>query len=160
MIVRHGELVDIGFIMETERLPGYAGLVGQWSEEAHEAEMACPDSQYLILERDGEKLGFALLQDVDEPNGNVLLRRIAVKQPGLGAGTALLKAVGAWVFARPTPHRLYLHVHGRNARAIAVYDRAGFSRDGVEREGHLNADGTREDNYFMSILRHEWEARA
>lgn len=160
MILRSAELSDIPAIMQLERGEGYAALVGRWSQEGHEAEFAKPDSGYLLAEGPGGPLGFVMLQRLDEPLGNVLLRRIAVAQPGQGVGRALLHAAAGFAFARPLAHRLYLRAHSGNARAIAAYARFGFKHEGVERQSHRHADGAREDNVLMSLLRPEWEARA
>ena len=160
MKVRAASQADIPFIMRAERLEGNDGLVGRWEESAHRTEMANSSSAYLILESpEAEALGFVMLQKLDEPNGNVLLRRIAVIAPGEGLGQALLQAVAAFVFARPCAHRLHLIVHAGNARAHRAYAKAGWVQEGVEREGHRRPDGAREDNIVLSILRPEWEAR-
>jgi RimJ/RimL family protein N-acetyltransferase len=155
MIIRAATTADIPSIMALERGEGFEPLVGRWEAAAHAAEMDRSDSRYFIAEAN-EPLGFVMLQDLGERHGNVLLRRIAVAKPGAGVGQALLRHAAAFVFAQPTPHRLYLRAHAGNARAIAAYVRAGFMQEGVEREGHLHTDGGREDNVIMSMLRHDW----
>ena len=154
---RAGE-ADIPFIMATERRPGYERTVGRWEEAAHRAEMLKPGSAYFIGEGDGRPLGFAMLQDLADPNGNVLLRRIAVAEPGRGAGRAILVGVMAWAFARPVTHRLWLTVAPHNEAARHLYQTLGFRQDGVLREAHVNLAGERVTSLLMSILRPEWEA--
>ena len=83
---RAGTGKDIPFIMATERLPGYDAFIGRWDEGRHAQEMADPRSAYVIAEADGAPVGFAILQHLDDPFGNVLLKRIAVDAPGAGRG--------------------------------------------------------------------------
>jgi diamine N-acetyltransferase len=154
---RAGE-ADICFIMATERRPGYERTVGRWEEATHRAELEKEGSAYFIGERDGRPLGFAILQDLTEPNGNVLLRRIAVAEPGRGVGRAILTGVMAWAFSRPGTHRLWLTVASHNEAARHLYQALGFRQDGVLREAHVNLAGERVTSLLMSILRPEWEA--
>jgi len=48
-------------------------------------------------------------------------------------------------------------VFSYNQRAIALYEKLGFRREGIFRE-HLERDGTRFDMYLYGILRPEWLA--
>lgn len=154
--VRIATAADIPFIMETERGRGYEDFVGRWEKERHEAEFTNPASAYLIGERDGVPNGFALLRDLDEPFGNVLLKRIAVREPGTGFGKAFLRFVMEEAFRRESSHRLWLDVFVHNERARHVYRSVGFREDGVLREAYRKPDGERVSQMLMSILRPEW----
>jgi RimJ/RimL family protein N-acetyltransferase len=101
-----------------------------------------------------------MLQSLDEPAGNVHLRRIAVAVPDRGVGRAILVQVAAWVFARPQSHRFWLNVAPHNERARHLYADFGFQQEGVLREAHVNPQGERISSVLMSLLRHEWEARS
>jgi RimJ/RimL family protein N-acetyltransferase len=136
-------IADISEVMRLERLPFCAGMVGAFSHEKHAAEMTSPDARYLGF-RDGAALtGFALLQDFRQPT--VRLRRIVVAEPGRGVGTALLRAVTAWVFDSTPAAGLRLHVRSDNARARTVYLREGFGDNSSDASG-----------YRMSIARERW----
>jgi RimJ/RimL family protein N-acetyltransferase len=52
-------------------------------------------------------------------------------------------------------YRVYLTVFSYNEAAIRLYEKLGFSREGVSRE-HLERDGRRFDMIHYGILRHEW----
>jgi RimJ/RimL family protein N-acetyltransferase len=52
-------------------------------------------------------------------------------------------------------HRVQLTVFEYNARAIALYERLGFRREGTYRETLLR-DGKRFDMYLYGMLSHEW----
>lgn len=154
--VRPAAPADIPFIMQTERGEGFGDLVGRWGREQHEAEFEKGASAYLIGEKDGVPNGFAILRDLDDPFGNVLLKRIAAHQPGAGFGKAFLRLVMANAFGRETTHRLWLDVFVHNERARHVYRSLGFREDGVLREAYRHPDGRRISQMLMSILRPEW----
>lgn len=157
--IRRAGPVDIPFIMATERGEGYDDLVGRWSESQHRSEFAKPGSAYVIGEVAGEPNGFTILRDLDDPFGNVLLKRIAVRRPGAGFGRQFLAIVLDFAFAQPNTHRVWLDVFVHNARARAVYAGLGLREDGILREAYAKADGTRVSQVLMSILRPEWESR-
>lgn len=156
--IRRATPADIPFIMAVERLPGYADRIGQWSAADHEAALASPDHAYLIaLDQAAMPVGFAIIQDRQEPHGNLHLRRIAVSREGQGFGRRLLRAVTDWAFQTTETHRLWLEVLETNTRAQNLYRSHGFQQEGTAREGYLRRDGTRCDFYTMSLLRREWQ---
>jgi len=53
-------------------------------------------------------------------------------------------------------HRLQLTVFSYNDRAIALYEKLGFQREGVYRE-FLQRDGERHDMYLYGLLLREWQ---
>ena len=151
---------DLAFIMATERLPGYEGKVGRWTETEHQDALAASDQAYLLGEaEDGEAVAFAILQALGDPHGNIYLKRIAVTQPGTGTGRRFLAAVTGWVFRETEAHRFWLEVLGNNARARHVYRAGGFVEEGAARAAYRLADGNRVDLVTMSILRPDWNAR-
>jgi RimJ/RimL family protein N-acetyltransferase len=54
-------------------------------------------------------------------------------------------------------HRVQLTVFSYNERAIALYEKLGFQREGVYRE-FIQRDGRRYDMYLYGLLRREWKA--
>lgn len=157
MILRKATVDDIPFVMRTERTPGYEQFISQWDAAPHAAEIANPASQYLIADRDGVPVAFAILQKLDDPGGGIYLQRLAAGEQGKGDGAWLLRAVQDWVFARPSAHRLHLHFSVENQRGKRLYDRAGFQTEGIERDVYKMPDGRRFSRYVASILRPEWE---
>jgi RimJ/RimL family protein N-acetyltransferase len=154
-----GAPADVSAIMALERGEGFDRLVGRWPAEEHRREFDKPTSAYLLWREGSEDVGFALLEDIHPEHGSVRLRRIAVKEPGRGVGSALLKAVMRHVFASLRLHRLDLMVLTHNERARRTYLRAGFVEEGVVRENYRLPDGSYGSMVLMSILRSEWEAR-
>lgn len=150
---------DVPALMAIERLPGYDILVGRWERDKHLAEMASPSNAYFAL-RDGEALaGFAIVLGLDDPNNRAHLKRIAVAEPGRGAGAALLAGLLDHVYAASETNRLDLDVFAGNARAKRAYEKAGFTAEGLLREHHRADDGGYRDAWLMSILRRDWVSR-
>lgn len=77
---------------------------------------------------------------------------------GKGIGTEAMRLALDFAFGELNLHRVQLTVFEYNDRAIAVYERLGFRREGVYREC-LHRDGRRYDMYLYGLLRREWEAR-
>jgi RimJ/RimL family protein N-acetyltransferase len=152
---------DIAAIRAIEADPRFDGLVGRWSEERHLAEMALPSSLYFVLRDDaGNVAGFALVQNLGDADLKCHLKRIAVREPGAGAGTVLLHGVLDRLFGETEVNRLDLDVFLGNDRARRAYEKAGFAVEGVLRDYHRNADGSFGSMWLMSILRRDWEAGA
>lgn len=69
---------------------------------------------------------------------------------GRGVGRALLEALETWARSREI-HRLELTVDVDNRRAIALYEKFGFEREGVKRHSR-KIDGRYSDELYMSKL--------
>ncbi|MEP7191056.1 MAG: GNAT family protein, partial [Roseiflexaceae bacterium] len=76
---------------------------------------------------------------------------------GHGYGAEALGLALQFAFQELNLHRVQLTVFSYNQRAIALYEKLGFQREGIFRE-HLERDGTRFDMYLYGILRPEWLA--
>jgi RimJ/RimL family protein N-acetyltransferase len=76
---------------------------------------------------------------------------------GKGYGTEALQLGLQYAFSELNLHRLTLTVIANNERAIALYEKAGFRREGVFRE-FGQRDGKRYDMYLYGLLRPEWES--
>ncbi|WP_284618888.1 GNAT family N-acetyltransferase [Aquabacterium humicola] len=70
---------------------------------------------------------------------------------GQGVGTALMKALCDWADGWGHVLRLELSVFADNARAIGLYQRFGFVREGVHR-GYALRDGCYVDTWSMARL--------
>ncbi len=151
---------DVGFIMETERLPGYDYFIGRYSVDEHKRYMASEAFAYLIGEDvTGSPVGFAILNELDNRDGNVCIKRIAVTVPDQGYGSQLLSSAINFVFRETETFRLWLTVVRGNDRALSVYRKNDFVEEGARRQAALLPDGSRADMVMMSMLRPEWSAR-
>jgi RimJ/RimL family protein N-acetyltransferase len=104
----------------------------------------------------GEYAGEAVLNDLDADNRSCSFRialRAGFRDRGLG--TEAIRLILGHAFGTVGLHRISLEVYAFNPRALAVYERAGFVREGVLRDA-LYWDGEYVDSIVMSILAPEW----
>ena len=149
---------DIPAIMAIERTEGFEGHVGRWSHEQHAAEMAKESTRYFVLrEERGRVGGFAILQQIGEPDLRVHLKRIAVREAGHGLGSRLLSSILEWLFTQTDTNRVDLDLFVENDRARRAYEKAGFQIEGRLRDYHRSVDGRLRDAFIMGILRRDWE---
>lgn len=98
---------DIAFVMATERMPGYDAYIGKSGEDKHRSRLADPDSAYLIgVDDTGNPAGFVIVWHLDDPGGNVLIKRVAVSLPEKGTGSALMRLAIDWAYNETAAHRL------------------------------------------------------
>jgi RimJ/RimL family protein N-acetyltransferase len=74
---------------------------------------------------------------------------------GKGYGTDAMKLALRFAFVELGLHRVSLDVFAYNPRGIKSYEKAGFQREGMERE-MIKRDGKRYDVIFMGVLREDW----
>ena len=75
---------------------------------------------------------------------------------GLAVSEEQIRKAVRFGFHELNLHRIQLTVFSYNERAVALYEKLGFTREGVYRE-HLQRDGQRHDMYLYGLLRREWE---
>jgi RimJ/RimL family protein N-acetyltransferase len=128
-----------------------------WLEENNRS-----NTSYLFGVRllDGDELlGFVELNSILWPHRHTWVS-IAIgdaANQGQGYGAEALGLALQFAFQELNLHRVQLTVFSYNQRAIALYEKLGFRREGIFRE-HLERDGTRFDMYLYGILRPEWLA--
>jgi RimJ/RimL family protein N-acetyltransferase len=77
---------------------------------------------------------------------------------GRGYGYEALRLALDFAFHELNLYRVQLTVFEYNERAIALYEKLGFRREGVFRE-FVHRDGRRYDMLLYGLLRREWEGR-
>ncbi|MGV3550717.1 GNAT family N-acetyltransferase [Rhizobium sp.] len=151
---------DIETIMEIERQPEFEHLVGRSARSIHEELVADPGHAYLLgLGDDGAVRGIAILRGIGDPMGGIYLKRIAIRDPGQGFGSAMLAAVIDWAFSLGDVNRFHLDHFTTNSRAHRAYEKCGLRQEGVLREAYRLPEGGFADLAVMAILRSEWESR-
>lgn len=105
-------------------------------------------------------LGEIHLLDIDTDNRSAGFRiaMFGMKRVGKGYGTEAIQMILAHGFDTLKLHRIALDVYAFNPRAIHVYEKVGFQREGVLRDA-LYYDGQFHDAIMMSILEDEWRAQ-
>jgi len=73
-----------------------------------------------------------------------------------GYGSEALKLLLSFGFDQINLNRIWLTVNANNHRAIHVYEKAGFVREGVLRQDRF-INGHYEDTVIMSILREDYD---
>jgi RimJ/RimL family protein N-acetyltransferase len=129
----------------------------KWEESASGG-----DNSFLFRIRtlsDDTLIGFVGI-DVNWPNqsGFVAIGIGDERYWGRGYGTDALTLLLNYGFNELSLHRIGLNVISNNVRAIALYEKLGFVREGAQREVVLR-DGERYDLIYYGLLRHEWSAR-
>jgi RimJ/RimL family protein N-acetyltransferase len=101
----------------------------------------------LVAEADGDVVGNVLVSTdrnaVTEHIGTLAIC-VARGWRDVGIGSALVAAAQAWAVRRGL-RKLSLGVFPDNERAIAVYERAGFVREGLRRAQYRSGDGYRDE---------------
>ena len=146
---------DCSFAVALEARPEHARHLGQWSEAQHRACLNSPSWAHWILEANEAPVGLVILQDTDDPDGNVLLRRIVVDTKGRGHGRRAMELTMRYAFEILEFHRLWLYVATSNRRAFGFYERLGFVHEGTARECSREGD-RRVSMHIMSMLRTEY----
>lgn len=108
----------------------------------------------------GDWLGEVVINEVDLDNRSCNYRiSLSAAARNRGIGTEATRLIVDHVFdeIEPPMHRISLGVYAFNPRAIAVYERVGFVREGVARDAlHWNGDFV--DEILMAMLRSDHEA--
>lgn len=150
---------DCDFVSDVESDPDNAAYVGQWSPERHAARMRSGDCAHWIVEAGGRPIGYVVLEDADDPDLSLLLRRIAVRGKGRGHGRAAVLLTARYCFEVLGFHRLWLFVAVDNERAYHLYRRLGFVREGTARDCERRDDGSYRSMHILSLLEDEYRAR-
>jgi len=132
--LRPSTRADCDFVVSVESHPENARFVGQWPPERHLECMTSADSLHWIVESGHLPIGYAVLEDADDPNRSLLLRRIAIAGKGRGHGSAALRLVARYCFEVLGFHRLWLYVAVDNKRAYRWYLKHGFVEEGIARD--------------------------
>ncbi len=110
---------------------------------------------------DGRLLGIAGLHHLDDPARQAELGIFVGPRAewGRGFGGEATRLVVRHGFEGRGLHRIWLQVHADHAPAIALYERAGFRREGLLRQSARRGEAF-VDVVVMGLLREEWAAAA
>jgi ribosomal-protein-alanine N-acetyltransferase len=108
------------------------------------------------IEQEGECVGIARLtvNEADQ-RARFAIGISDIDRLGKGLGTEATQLVLGYAFNSLRLHRVDLRVLEYNRRAIRCFEKCGFVREGVEREGAL-VEGQWETDVMMSILAQEY----
>ena len=124
------------------------GAVSEPSEAFWVAEMIrAAEHLVLVAEADADVVGNVLVsvdRGVATEHIGVLSITIAHDWRDVGIGTELVAAAQDWATKRRL-HKLSLGVFPENVRAIAVYEKRGFVREGLRRDQYRSGDRFRDE---------------
>lgn len=109
-----------------------------------------------VIEHEGRCIGTARLTvSESDRRARHAIGIFDISKLGMGLGTEATKLILGYAFGTLALHRVDLRVLEYNKRAIACYEKCGFVKEGVEREGAL-VEGKWESDVMMSILDREY----
>lgn len=153
---------DQNFLRNLDAIP--VGLRSESSvREMIEGLMKRPTRDYgfAIRKKDTDELiGLTILDGILWNNGTCHVS-IEIGEPShrsRGYGREAMELVLDFAFQELNLHAVSLTVFSYNEPAIRLYEKLGFTKEGVRRE-YLHRDGKRHDLYLYGMLRREWEAR-
>jgi RimJ/RimL family protein N-acetyltransferase len=131
--------------------------IQRWFEEWQKSERSVVFAARLVS--DDSLLALVSLEDILWSHGVAWLG-IGIGNRelwGKGYGHETMELALRYGFDELNLHRIQLTVFQYNDRAIALYEKLGFQREGVYRE-FMQREGKRYDMYLYGLLRPEWEA--
>ncbi|EAC2550333.1 spermidine N1-acetyltransferase [Listeria monocytogenes] len=158
------EREDLKFV---HRLNNDAKIMSYWFEEPYEAFVELQElydkhihdqsERRFILELDGQMVGLVELMEIDYIHRRAEFQIIIdPKFQGHGYAVSATKLAMKYAFHVLNLHKLYLVVDKVNEKAIHVYEKVGFIREG-ELIDEFFVDGTYHDTIRMCIFQHQYQ---
>lgn len=146
------------FLRYFDKIPVYPKSRQELSEWIRESQSCNKSYSFAIRSIDKDDMvGYIELSNIQWWNGvaNLGIGIGETKHRGSGYGKEAMKLILDFAFEELNLHRIQLNVFSYNKGAISLYEKLGFSREGVYRE-FIHRDGQRWDMYLYGILRQEW----
>ncbi|MBE6024735.1 MAG: GNAT family N-acetyltransferase [Cellulosilyticum sp.] len=131
------------------------------------AKAFCENSKIKDTISDGESLNYAFVNESDEYLGTISLKDISITNKTAEYAISMRRAVWGHGYAKAASmlilekafgdlglHKVFLTVLADNERAIHLYEKCGFKKEGQLRE-HIYKDGKYVDWYLYGILENE-----
>lgn len=122
-------------------------------------------SQCWIIEVEDKPIGFIYNTPSKDEDTGRFTGRVELdiligdrEEQGRGHGTDALKTMIAFAFEKQKAERVFLSPRASNQRAIHVYEKVGFKKEGILRH-HEKFEGRWIDCLMMAILRDEFKSR-
>ncbi|EOC8788917.1 spermidine N1-acetyltransferase [Listeria monocytogenes] len=158
------EREDLKFV---HRLNNDAKIMSYWFEEPYEAFVELQElydkhihdqsERRFILELDGQMVGLVELMEIDYIHRRAEFQIIIdPKFQGHGYAVSATKLAMKYAFHVLNLHKLYLVVDKVNEKAIHVYEKVGFIREG-ELIDEFFVNGTYHDAIRMCIFQHQYQ---
>lgn len=150
--IRAAQRGDLAAIARIEARTELASLIEPDSETVHSKRFSGSNAFYRVAERDGEITGYAILQRDPSATDVIELKRIVAQPPGLGIGSVMMRAVLIEVFGDWEAASVWLDTVRSNARAHRAYQKVGFRRSEIIKNGFKGPQGY-EDLFVFTLDR-------
>ncbi len=168
VLLRPFEAEDMEHMIRWYNQPELRALIGQvYPETKHSAEdwfeRLCTDRSRVwfavVRQSDGVVVGEAGLLRMDFPWKTTDLTMIIGDESarGQGLGTEAIVLLMDYAFGYLGFHRIAIGVVGFNDKALRFYEKVGFKREGIQRDGYFYRHKFH-DFVMMSILEDEFRA--
>jgi len=155
--LRESKKDDLNYIKKTESDPRNKPYIFQWSKEKHLNTMKDEDFLHIIIEEksSNEPVGYIIMAGLLNEFNSLEFMRFAISRKSRGYGTETMKLVKKMAFEIFHAHRLWLDVKEHNKIARNLYEKQGFTFEGILRD-YVIYEGKYENVVLMSILEEEY----
>lgn len=141
-------------------------VMGYWFEEPYESFVELEElyrkhihdqseRRFIVEDEAGERVGLVELVEIDHLHRRAeFLVMISPEHQGRGFATAATQRAINYAFRVLNLYKLYLLVDVDNARAIRIYERAGFQREGLLVDEYFS-DGRYRSVIRMALFQHQ-----
>ncbi|MFP7722724.1 spermidine N1-acetyltransferase [Lysobacter sp. A3-1-A15] len=141
-------------------------VMGYWFEEPYESFVELEElyrkhihdqseRRFIVEDDHGERVGLVELVEIDHLHRRAeFLVMISPGHQGRGFATAATRRAINYAFRVLNLYKLYLLVDVDNARAIRIYERAGFQREGLLVDEYFS-DGRYRSVIRMALFQHQ-----
>jgi RimJ/RimL family protein N-acetyltransferase len=148
---------DLIKILEIEKNFENIEFIEPYDKERHKKVIEEIDEEHLsIFDESSKLIGFVILAGLTNENKSIEFKRIVVSEKGKGYGSRVINLIKKKCFQYHKCNRLWLDVFEFNQRAIYVYEKLGFQKEGVLRESIKTSQGYK-NLVVMSILKNEYK---
>jgi diamine N-acetyltransferase len=147
---------DLDFVLNAERSAENRKFVTVWTRKKHLSAVKSGDFFHFIIENvDKKAVGYIIVAGIIDVNRNIEFRRLVITEKNKGYGKAALVEIKKVAFEKLNAHRFWLDVKEHNLRARQLYEKVGFTTEGILRES-LKTESGFESLVVMSILESEY----
>ncbi len=117
----------------------------------------CKVCEFFKVADEGKKIGGIILHDFDKFSNRIMFTiAISTKLQNVGFGYEVMKRLLKYLFRERKIRKVFLEVYDTNRRAIKLYQKLGFRKEGVLKE-HTYKEGKYIDLIIMAMLKREYE---
>lgn len=127
----------------------------QWYNERRGTD----DRVLAMMDRDDELIGYCGISRLEWEERRCNLWLIIGERDawGHGYGADTVRTMLRYLFDEENLNRVYLTVDEENLRAIGLYERCGFRREGILKSARFK-NGRYRDDVMMAVLKRDWSA--